>query len=35
MIVLGIQILALGLIGELIVFASGRKLKDYSIEKIV
>lgn len=35
LIVLGIQILALGLIGELIVFATGRKLKDYSIERIV
>lgn len=35
MIVLGIQVLALGLIGELIIFASGRRLKDYSIEKIV
>jgi hypothetical protein len=35
MIVLGIQILALGLIGELIVFATGRRLKDYTVEKIV
>jgi Glycosyl transferase family 2 len=35
MIVLGIQILALGLIGELIVFAAGRRLKDYTVEKIV
>jgi hypothetical protein len=35
LIVLGIQILALGLIGELIVFATGRRLKDYTVEKIV
>ncbi len=35
LIVLGIQILALGLIGELVIFASGRRIKDYAIERIV
>ena len=35
MIVLGIQIIALGLIGEIVIFASGRRIKDYTVEKIV
>jgi glycosyltransferase involved in cell wall biosynthesis len=35
MIVLGIQIIALGLIGEIVIFASGRRIKDYRVEKIV
>ncbi len=35
LIVLGIQILALGLIGELVIFASGRRIKEYAIERIV
>ena len=35
LIVLGIQILALGLIGELVIFASGRRIKEYTIERIV
>jgi glycosyltransferase involved in cell wall biosynthesis len=35
LIVLGIQILALGLIGELVIFASSRRIKDHSIERIV
>jgi glycosyltransferase involved in cell wall biosynthesis len=35
LIVLGIQILALGLIGELVIFASGRRIKEHSIERIV
>lgn len=35
MIVLGIQVIALGLIGELIIFVSGRKIKDYTIDKII
>jgi glycosyltransferase involved in cell wall biosynthesis len=35
MIVLGIQIIALGLIGEIVIFASGRRIKDYAVEKIV
>jgi glycosyltransferase involved in cell wall biosynthesis len=33
LIVLGIQIIALGLIGEIIIFVSGKTIKDYSIEK--
>ena len=35
MIVLGLQIMALGLIGEIVIFASGRRIKDYTVEKIV
>jgi len=35
MIVLGIQIIALGLIGEIIIFASGRRIKDYTVERIL
>jgi hypothetical protein len=35
MIVLGIQVIALGLIGEIVIFASGRRIKDYTVEKIV
>lgn len=35
LVVLGIQILALGLIGELVIFASGRRIKEYAIERIV
>ena len=35
LIVLGIQVIALGLIGEIIIFASGRRIKDYDIERIV
>jgi hypothetical protein len=35
LIVLGIQVLALGLIGEIIIFVSGKRIKDYTIEKII
>lgn len=35
MIVLGIQAIALGLIGEIVIFASGRRIKDYTVDKIV
>lgn len=35
MIVLGLQIIALGLIGEIIIFASGRRIEDYTVEKII
>jgi len=35
LIVLGIQIVAVGLIGEIIVFAHGRTRKDYAVERIV
>ena len=34
-VVLGVQLLALGLIGELIIFTHARNLKEYTIEKIV
>jgi hypothetical protein len=33
MIVLGIQVIALGLLGEIIIFASGRRIKDYDVER--
>jgi len=32
---LGIQTIALGLIGEIVIFASGRRIKDYTVDKIV
>lgn len=35
MIVLGIQVIALGLIGEIIIFASGKRIKDYAVEKVL
>lgn len=35
MIVLGIQVIALGLIGEIIIFASGKRLKEYAVERVV
>ncbi len=35
MIVLGIQVIALGLLGEIIIFASGRRMRDYDVERIV
>jgi Glycosyl transferase family 2 len=35
LIVLGIQVIALGLIGEIIIFASGKRVRDYTIEKIL
>jgi hypothetical protein len=34
-VVLGIQVIALGLIGELVIFASGRRIKEQVIERIV
>lgn len=34
-IVLGVQVLALGLIGELVIFAHASELKEYTIDKIV
>jgi len=34
MIVLGIQTIALGLIGEIIIFASGKRTREYTVEKI-
>jgi glycosyltransferase involved in cell wall biosynthesis len=35
LIVLGIQTIALGLIGEIIIFASGKRTKEYTVEKII
>lgn len=35
MVVLGMQVFALGLLGELIIFTHARDIKEYSIEKIV
>ncbi len=35
LIVLGLQIMALGLLGELIIFTHARNIKEYTIEKIV
>ena len=35
LIVLGIQIIALGLIGEIIIFAAGKRIKDYTVEKVL
>ena len=33
--VLGVQLFAIGLIGEIIIFTHAKELKDYSIEKII
>ena len=33
--VLGLQIFALGLLGELIIFTHAREMKEYTIEKII
>ena len=35
MLVLGIQVIALGLIGEIVIFASSRRMRSYEIEKIL
>lgn len=35
MVVLGIQVIALGLVGEIIVFANNRKLKQYSVKSLI
>jgi len=35
LIVLGIQVIALGLIGEIIIFTSGKRIKDYTVEKVL
>jgi len=34
MIVLGVQILGFGLVGEIIIFSQARNLKEYRIERI-
>jgi glycosyltransferase involved in cell wall biosynthesis len=35
LIVLGIQVIALGLIGEIIVFAAGRRIENYTVERLL
>ncbi|MCV6585587.1 MAG: glycosyl transferase family 2 [Marinibacterium sp.] len=35
LLVLGIQIVALGLVGEIIIFASSRRIRDYEIDTII
>jgi glycosyltransferase involved in cell wall biosynthesis len=35
LIVLGIQVIALGLIGEIIIFVAGKRVKDYTIDRIL
>jgi glycosyltransferase involved in cell wall biosynthesis len=35
LIVLGIQVIALGLIGEIIIFVAGKRIKDYTVDRIV
>jgi hypothetical protein len=33
--VLGLQLFAIGLLGELIIFTHARELKDYQIDKVI
>jgi hypothetical protein len=35
MVVLGLQLFALGLLGELIIFTHARAIKDYQVEKVI
>lgn len=35
MVVLGLQIVAIGLVGEIIIFASSRRMKQYSVKEII
>ena len=35
LIVLGIQVIALGLIGEIIIFIAGKRIKDYTVDKVL
>ena len=35
LIVLGVQIFALGLIGEIIIYAHARQIREYTVEKII
>ena len=35
LVVLGIQIIAVGLIGEIITFAYAREIKDYKVDRVV
>jgi len=34
-VVLGLQLFALGLLGELIIFTHARAIKDYQIERVI
>jgi len=34
LVVLGLQVFALGLLGELIIFTHARELKDYQVDRI-
>ena len=35
LVVLGVQIIAIGLIGEIIIFTHAKDLKEYKIDKII
>jgi len=35
MIILGIQVIAIGLIGEIIIFTHARNLKEYTVDEII
>jgi hypothetical protein len=35
LVVLGLQLLALGLLGELIIFTHARGLKDYQVDRVI
>lgn len=35
MVVLGIQVIALGLVGEIIIFANSRRMKQYAVESVI
>ena len=35
LVVLGLQLFALGLLGELIIFTHARDLKDYQVERVI
>jgi hypothetical protein len=35
MVVLGLQLFAIGLLGELIIFTHARELKDYQVDKVI
>jgi hypothetical protein len=35
LVVLGLQLFALGLLGELIIFTHARSIKDYQIERVI
>jgi hypothetical protein len=35
LVVLGLQLFALGLLGELIIFTHARDIKEYSVEKVI